>query len=57
MTSTSPHATGFFFHAECSLHNMGAGHPECPERLDAIAERLQAEGLRDLLAYEEAPRY
>ncbi len=34
---------------------MGAGHPECPERLDAITERLQAEGLRDLLAYEEAP--
>ena len=33
---------------------MGAGHPECPERLDAIDEHLQATGLRDSLDRREA---
>lgn len=34
--------TGFYTHADCSLHEMGAGHPECPQRLAAIEDRLIA---------------
>jgi acetoin utilization deacetylase AcuC-like enzyme len=34
---------------------MGAGHPECPERLDAIDDRLLATGVLDGLARREAP--
>jgi len=33
---------------------MGRGHPECPERLDAIDDRLRATGLRDSLERLEA---
>ena len=28
--------TAYFTHADCRLHDMGAGHPECPRRLGAI---------------------
>ena len=28
--------TGYFTHPDCRKHEMGAGHPECPDRLDAI---------------------
>lgn len=35
---------------------MGAGHPECPERLSAIEDRLLASGLSDLLDRREAPQ-
>jgi len=34
---------------------MGRGHPECPERLDAIEDRLLASGVGDLLDRREAP--
>ena len=34
---------------------MGAGHPECPERLDAIEAQLVASGLADVLDRREAP--
>src|SRR5436190_14148108 len=34
---------------------MGPGHPECPERLDAIEDRLLASGVGDLLDRREAP--
>jgi acetoin utilization deacetylase AcuC-like enzyme len=30
---------------DCRLHDMGAGHPECPQRLDAIDDHLLATGL------------
>lgn len=33
---------------------MGAGHPECPARLDAIEDRLRASGLADFLDQREA---
>jgi acetoin utilization deacetylase AcuC-like enzyme len=33
---------------------MGRGHPECPERLDAIDDHLRATGLRDSLERLEA---
>ncbi len=34
---------------------MGAGHPECPERLDAIEDRLLISGVGDALERREAP--
>ena len=48
-------ATGYFTHKDCRLHDMGAGHPECPERLDAINERLLLTGVKDALDCREAP--
>lgn len=47
--------TGYFSHSDCRLHEMGAGHPECPERLDAINDRLINSGLGDLLDRRDAP--
>ena len=34
---------------DCKLHDMGAGHPECPERIDAIEDRLLMTGVSDVL--------
>jgi acetoin utilization deacetylase AcuC-like enzyme len=47
--------TGYFSHPDCRLHDMGRGHPECPERLDAIEDRLRASGVGDLVERREAP--
>lgn len=48
--------TGYFTHRDCCKHTMGAGHPECPERLDAIEDRLLTTGLGDALVRYEAPQ-
>jgi acetoin utilization deacetylase AcuC-like enzyme len=34
---------------------MGPGHPECPERLDAISDHLLAQGIMSLLIPYDAP--
>jgi acetoin utilization deacetylase AcuC-like enzyme len=47
--------TAFVSHDDCRRHEMGPGHPECPERLDAIAEMLQSKGLRDRMSCHDAP--
>jgi hypothetical protein len=39
--------TGYFSHKDCWKHEMGPGHPECPERLDAIEDRLLITGVFD----------
>jgi acetoin utilization deacetylase AcuC-like enzyme len=49
------HKTGYFTHPDCRRHDMGRGHPECPERLDAIEDRLLASGVGDALDRREAP--
>ena len=48
-------ATAFYSHPECRLHDMGDGHPECPQRLDAIADQLRASGLDIALDQRDAP--
>lgn len=48
--------TAFITHSACALHDMGAGHPESPQRLGAIKDRLIAAGLDGLLQHYEAPR-
>ena len=45
----------FISHADCHGHNMGEGHPECPERLAAVEDQLIASGLSVLLDPREAP--
>ena len=47
--------TAFYTHPACLEHDMGDGHPECPERLQAIEQMLQASGLGAHLARREAP--
>jgi len=49
------HATGYFTHQDCRKHEMGSGHPECPERLDSIEDWLLATGVKDALDCREAP--
>ncbi len=46
--------TGYFTHPDCWKHEMGAGHPECPERLSAIENRLLVSGVGDALVKREA---
>ena len=45
----------FITHADCLKHEMGAHHPERPERLCAIEDQLIASGLGAMLARYEAP--
>ena len=46
--------TGYFTHPDCRKHEMGAGHPECPARLDAIDDRLLISGVGDALEHLQA---
>ncbi len=48
--------TAYITHPECLKHQMTIEHPECPERLTAIEDQLQAAGLFDFLMYSEAPK-
>ena len=47
--------TAFYSHPECRGHDMGRGHPECPQRLDAIDDFLLASGLDIALDRRDAP--
>ena len=46
--------TGFYTHADCTLHEMGADHPECPQRLAAIEDRLIAAQIAPWLERHDA---
>jgi acetoin utilization deacetylase AcuC-like enzyme len=48
-------ATAFISHPDCLKHEMGAWHPERPERLTAIEDQLIASGVGQHLARYEAP--
>ena len=47
--------TGYFTHRDCWKHDMGGGHPECPQRLDAIEDRLLLTGVGDALERFDVP--
>jgi acetoin utilization deacetylase AcuC-like enzyme len=47
--------TAFVTHADCLRHDMGAHHPERPERLTAIDDQLIAAGVAPHLEHFEAP--
>ena len=47
--------SAFFYHKDCTLHDMGDGHPESPFRIEAIRERLEHSGiLSDMVQVEPA---
>jgi acetoin utilization deacetylase AcuC-like enzyme len=48
-------STAYITHPDCLRHEMGAGHPECPERLSAVHEELRSSGLLEQLRSLEAP--
>ena len=41
--------TGFVYHPDYKLHDAGSGHPERPERVEAIVSHLKQQGLLDEL--------
>jgi acetoin utilization deacetylase AcuC-like enzyme len=47
--------TAYISHSLCLKHDMGAHHPECPERIHAIEDQLIASGLLDYLQRHDAP--
>ncbi len=47
--------TAYITHPDCLRHEMGAGHPECPERLGSVNEQMRASGMLDELRCLEAP--
>lgn len=49
-----PMETLYITHPACRLHDMGAWHPECPERLDAINDQMVASGLMDFVTHRNA---
>ncbi|MBX2881928.1 MAG: histone deacetylase family protein [Granulosicoccus sp.] len=47
-------STALISHPDCVLHEISPGHPECPERIDAIKRQLESRGLYDSLQHHEA---
>ena len=50
-----PVPTALITHPSFLLHDMGPYHPECPDRLLAIGDRLIGDGLDGYLKHYEAP--
>ena len=46
----------YLHHGAMSLHDMGPWHPECPQRVQVIHDRLLSSGLLDWMRPVEAPR-
>ncbi|MBD3343870.1 MAG: histone deacetylase [Chitinivibrionales bacterium] len=42
--STAKKGTGFVYHDKYARHQLTQGHPECPQRLEAIREMMASEG-------------
>ena len=49
-------STAYISHPSFLKHEMGPGHPECPDRLAAIHDHLLMQGLLDLMPPYDAPR-
>ena len=47
--------TAYITHSDCLRHDMGAGHPECPDRLHAVNDQMRASGVLDLVHCLDAP--
>ncbi len=47
--------TAYITHADCLRHDMGGGHPECPDRLIAVNEHMRLSGLLPRLDSQDAP--
>lgn len=55
MKMSKSNRTALIYHTACLGHNMGEGHPESPNRLAGIKQRLMSDGVFDLLQLVEAP--
>ena len=42
---TPTRKTAYFTHPDSLRHEMGRGHPECPERIQAIEAKMHSSGL------------
>jgi len=49
------HAATWISHPDCLRHEISADHPESPQRLRAIRDRLIASGVDGLLQHDTAP--
>lgn len=47
--------TAYITHADCTRHDMGAGHPEQPARLAAIEQTLKTAQCWETLQHHDAP--
>ncbi|MGH8137536.1 MAG: histone deacetylase family protein [Steroidobacteraceae bacterium] len=47
--------TVYITHPDCLRHEMGARHPECPDRLNAVNQHMRSSGLLEALRCLEAP--
>lgn len=45
----------YITHNDCARHDMGAQHPECPQRLAAVSDQLLMKGLLDHMLPCDAP--
>jgi acetoin utilization deacetylase AcuC-like enzyme len=45
----------YISHISSTRHDMGEGHPECPDRVSVIADRLLMRGVLDFMERFEAP--
>src|SRR2546425_3892446 len=52
--SREPMPVPVLFHPACRLHNPGAGHPERPERIEAVLAALRAPDLASVVEWREA---
>ncbi|MGE0802830.1 MAG: histone deacetylase family protein [Lautropia sp.] len=48
-------SVAYLSHPSSALHEMGPGHPECPDRVRVIGDRLIGSGLMELLTPYQAP--
>jgi acetoin utilization deacetylase AcuC-like enzyme len=48
-------ATALLSHPDCTLHEMGDGHPESPQRLRSVLAAIEESGLAVKLMAREAP--
>jgi len=48
-------SSAYISHPACRRHEMGAAHPECPQRLDVITDMLMTLRVLDMLVHYDAP--
>lgn len=48
-------STALISHRDCVRHEISAGHPECPQRIDAVNDQLMKQGIVDYLQHRDAP--
>lgn len=48
--------TALISHHDCVLHEVSPDHPECPQRVEAIADQLKKQDVYDYLMHMDAPK-